>query len=170
MNKIISSIIIFILILVSISPIYAKVHSSHRTSVKSSTSTSAKSTISNAKSYATPKNFTSKYNSSNIKTEKIKEASNYSSYSATNMFTPNFWTAMWLFSCMNNNTRTVTEQDIAKELEERGYTDEEIRDILTEGEEAKLAQQEEDNNVIIWVVIIAVILITFLIVSLFIIY
>ena len=140
-------IILTIAILIALTTVvYAKVggHVSHVG--HSSSHTSTKSTISGTKTYTTPKNFTSKYNTSNIKTEKVQESTHYSNYSATNMFRPNFWTAMWLFACMNNNSTAVTEQDIAKELEERGYTQEEIQDILKEGEEAKQAQEEQDKQ------------------------
>lgn len=158
-------IILTIAILIALTTVvYAKVggHASHVS--HSSSHTSSKSTVTGAKTYTTPKNFTSKYNTSNIKTEKVQEASNYSSYSATNMFRPNFWTAMWVFACMNNNSTAVTEQDIAKELEERGYTQEEIQDILKEGEEAKQAQEEQDKQdttVLFWIIgiIVAVIIV-----------
>ena len=144
MKKIIILTIAILIVLTTV--VYAKVggHASHVS--HSSSHTSSKSTISGAKTYTTPKNFTSKYNTSNIKTEKVQEASNYSGYSSSNTFRPNFWTAMWAFQCMHDNTEEVTEQDIAKELEERGYTQEEIQDILKEGEEAKQAKEEQDKQ------------------------
>lgn len=64
---------------------------------------------------------------------------------------------MWAFQCINNNGEA-TEQDIAKELEERGYTEEEIKEILAEGEEAKKqVEEEEKNNTKIAIIIFAVI-------------
>ena len=157
MKKLIS-IFIIVLMLFSISSIsYGAVRSSARaSSVKSSSikssSSSVKSTSTSTKSSSTSgvknisgyKSFTPKYNSSNIKTEKINSNPvNYTNYSSTNMFTPNVWTAMWLFQCMHDNTEQVSEQDIAKELEERGYTQEEIDEILAEGRMA----QEEDKQI-----------------------
>lgn len=177
MKKIISLTIIMLLVLTTIS--YASVartahvssHSSvHTTSRASSTS---KSTVTGAKTYTTPKSFTSKYNSSNIKTEKVvSEPKNYTNYSTSNIFRPNFWTAMWAFQCMRDNTEQVTEQDIAKELEERGYSQEEIQKILKEGEEAKQAeekQNEENNKIVGYIVagIIGVIIIIFIIAIIF---
>ena len=50
---------------------------------------------------------------------------------------------MWAFQCIHDSTEQVSEQDIAKELEERGYTKEEIDEILAEGRMA----QEEDKQV-----------------------
>lgn len=157
MKKLIS-IFIIVLMLFSISNIsYGAVRSSARassvksTSIKSSSS-SIKSTSTSTKSSSTSgvknisgyKSFTPKYNSSNIKTEKINSNPvNYMNYSSTNMFTPNVWTAMWAFQCIHDSTEQVSEQDIAKELEERGYTKEEIDEILAEGRMA----QEEDKQV-----------------------
>lgn len=152
MKKIKLIIIIFIIALVIPTYSYAKVgaHASHSIHTTSH-STSGKTTISGAKTstktYTTPKSFTSKYNTSNIKTNKVQESSHYSSYNSSNIFRPNFWTAMWAFQCMHDNTEEVTEQDIAKELEERGYTQEEIQEILKEGEQAKEeAQKQEDEE------------------------
>ena len=51
---------------------------------------------------------------------------------------------MWAFQCIHDSTEQVSEQDIAKELEERGYTAKEIGEILAEGRMA----QEEDKQVI----------------------
>lgn len=127
---------------------HASSHSSvHSSSSKSSSGSSSK-TISGAKSYTVPKNFTSKYNSSNIKTEKVQEATHYNNYSTSNFFTPNFWTAMWAFQCLHDGTEKVTEQDIAKELEERGYSQEEIQEILKEGEQAKAAEEQDKQDTI----------------------
>ena len=103
------------------------------------------------------KTFTPKYNASNIKTEKVNSnPSNYTKYSSTSLFKPNAWTAMWVFACMNNNSKEVTEQDIAKELEERGYSEEEINSILEEGKQAQKedAEDEEKNKKIVLVVVI----------------
>ena len=152
MKKVISLTIIMLLALTTIS--YASVaHTAHVSSHSSvhtisRASSTIKSTVSGAKTYTTPKSFTSKYNSSNIKTEKVvSEPKNYTNYSTSNIFRPNFWTAMWAFQCMHDNTEQVTEQDIAKELEERGYTQEEIQEILQEGEQAKEeAQKQEDEE------------------------
>ena len=166
MKKVISLTIIMLLALTTISyaKAHASAHSSAHVSSKSSSSTS-KTTVSGAKTYTTPKSFTSKYNSSNIKTEKVvSEPKNYTNYSTNNIFRPNFWTAMWAFQCMNNNSKEVTEQDIAKELEERGYSQEEIQEILKEGEATKQAedkQNEENNKIVAYIIagIIAVIII-----------
>ena len=174
MKKIISLTIIMLLALTTISyaKAHASAHSSAHVSSKSSSSTS-KTTVSGAKTYTTPKSFTSKYNSSNIKTEKVvSEPKNYTNYSTSNIFRPNFWTTMWAFQCMHDNTEQVTEQDIAKELEERGYSQEEIQEILKEGEEAKQAeekQNEENNKIVGYIVvgIIGVITITFIIAIIF---
>lgn len=128
------------------SAIHSSTHitTSHSSTGKSSSTTKAASAT---KTYTTPKNFVSKYNSSNIKTEKVNSnPTNFEKYSSSNIFKPNFWTSMWLFTCMNNNTKEATEQDIAKELEERGYTEEEVKEILQEGEKAKNAEQEEQKN------------------------
>lgn len=172
--KLISLIIIGILIL-GVPAVYGKAHAhahvSHSTSHASSHSTStskssgAKTTIKGytshaGKTYTAPKSFSSKYNSSNIKTGTVNSNPNhYTSYSASNMFRPNFWTAMWAFKCMDNNTKEVTEQDISKELEERGYSQEEIKEILKEGEEAKQAeeQQQKEDIKVFWIVIICLI-------------
>ena len=145
MKKIIS--LIIILIIISMTTIsFAKIGGA-RASSHSSTS----HTTSSAKSYSGVKNisgyktFTPKYNSSNIKTEKVNDnPTYYKNYSSTNMFTPNAWTAMWAFQCIHDTAEQVSEQDIAKELEERGYTQEEIDEILAEGRMA----QEEDKQVI----------------------
>lgn len=149
MKKIIS--LIIILIIISMTTIsFAKIGgaraSSHSSSVKSSSSTSStKSSYSGVKNISGYKTFTPKYNSSNIKTEKVNDnPTYYKNYSSTNMFTPNVWTAMWAFQCIHDSTEQVSEQDIAKELEERGYTPEEIDQILDEGRMA----QEEDKQVI----------------------
>lgn len=133
--------------------VYAKAHSSahsshsstHSTTHSTKSITGAKSTP--GKTYTTPKSFTSKYNSSNIKTNKVVEnPNNYTKYSVSNTFRPNFWTAMWAFQCMHDNTEEVTEQDIAKELEERGYTEDEINEIIQDGENAKQLQSEEEKK------------------------
>lgn len=121
--------ILMLILLICIPAAYAKgahvsAHSSSHVSVHSSSHVSTPE--SRAKTYTTPPN---------IKTSKVQEASNYHNYSSTNVFRPNFWTAMWAFQCMHDNTEEVTEQDIAKELEERGYTQEEIDKILAEGRE-----------------------------------
>ena len=161
MRKILSIIILTIIISTLICSItYARaVHSSVRSTPRTSThsSTHSSTKITGTKTYTTPKNFTSKYNSSNIKTEKVNpNPEAYKSFSTTNIFRPNFWTAMWAFQCINNNGQA-TEQDIAKELEERGYTEEEIKEILAEGEEAKKqAEEEEKNNTKIAIIIFAV--------------
>ena len=149
MKKVIIT-MIFIAIIAIPTISIARPHVSHSTSHKSSTSHSTtihsstpKTTI---KSYKT---FTPKYNTSNIKTEKINSnPSNYTKYSSTSLFKPNAWTAMWLFACMNNNSKEVTEQDIAKELEERGYSEDEINSILEEGkqEQKEDAEDEKKNN------------------------
>lgn len=176
MKKIISLTIIMLLALTTIT--YARVaHTSHVSShssvhTTSKASSTSKSTVSGAKTYTTPKSFTSKYNSSNIKTEKVvSEPKNYSNYSTSNIFRPNFWTAMWAFQCMNNNSKEVTEQDIAKELEERGYSQEEIQQILAEGEEAKQAEdkQNEENKIEAYIIsgIIVVIIIIIIIAIIF---
>ena len=166
MKKVIIT-IIFIAIIAIPTISIARPHVSHSTSHKSSTShttthsSTPKTTI---KSYKT---FTPKYNASNIKTEKINSnPSNYTKYSSTSLFKPNAWTAMWLFACMNNNSKEVTEQDIAKELEERGYSEEEINSILEEGKQAQKedAEDEDRNNkialgiVIIFVIVIGMII------------
>ena len=170
MKKIVILSIIILMMLTT--SCYAKAHahahsahsSSHSTSHSTSKSTGSKSSstskskISGVKTYSTPKNFKSKYNSSNIKTEKVTEAKNYSNYSTSNTFRPNFWTAMWAFQCMKNNTNEVTEQDIAKELEERGYSQEEIKEILKEGEQAKNeAEKENKKHVLIAISLISII-------------
>ena len=172
--KLISLIIIGILIL-GATTVYGKAtahaHASHSTSHASSHSTStsksssAKTTIKGytshaGKTYTAPKSFSSKYNSSNIKTGTVNSnPSHFASYSTSNMFRPNFWTAMWAFKCMDNNTKEVTEQDISKELEERGYSQEEIKEILKEGEEAKQAeeQQKKEDDKIFLIVLICLI-------------
>lgn len=138
------------------------------TSSKSTSSTSSKTTITKPKTYTTPKTFKSKYNSDNIKKEVVNSTPvNYQKYSTSNMFTPNFWTAMWVFQCMHDNTEQVTEQDIAKELEERGYSEEEINEILAEGEEAKKAvQKEEDEKHQVFIKILAAIAVAALIIIL----
>lgn len=155
MKKIIGLIIILILISITTTSL-AKVGggarggaraSSHSSTSHSSTShtTSSAKSYSGVKSISGYKTFTPKYNSSNIKTEKVNEnPTYYTNYSSTNMFTPNVWTAMWAFQCIHDSTEQVSEQDIAKELEERGYTPEEIDEILAEGRMA----QEEDKQVI----------------------
>ena len=133
---------------------HASSHSSSHSSSSKSSSGSSSKTITGAKSYTAPKNFTSKYNSSNIKTEKVQEATHYNNYSTSNFFTPNFWTAMWAFQCIHDSTEKVTEQDIAKELEERGYSQEEIQEILKEGEQAKVAEEEQnkkDSTMLWWI-------------------
>ena len=161
MRKILSIIILTIIISTLICSItYARAvrgsaRSTPRTTTHSSTHSSTK--ITGAKTYTTPKNFTSKYNSSNIKTEKVNpNPQHYKNFSTTNIFQPNFWTAMWAFQCINNNGQA-TEQDIAKELEERGYTEEEIKEILAEGEEAKKqVEEEEKNNTKTAIIVIAI--------------
>lgn len=163
MKKLISLFIIFTIIMLLFSTVsYGKVRTSGgvraktSTSIKSSTSskststkssgsttksTTKASTIKGVKDVGSYKTFTSKYNNSNIKTEKVNtNPTNYTNYNTTSIFRPNAWTAMWLFTCMNNNSNEVTEQDIAKELEERGYTQDEIKEILEEG---KMAQEED---------------------------
>ena len=128
MKKIVSIFIILILAMSAITVSYGAVRgggsrvSSARSSSVKSTSTTAKSpTTSGVKSISGYKTFTPKYNSSNIKTEKVNSnPTNYKNYSSTNMFTPNVWTAMWAFQCIHDSTEQVSEQDIAKELEERG--------------------------------------------------
>ena len=162
MKKILSIIILTIIISTLICSVtYARaVHSSVRSTSKTSThsSTHSSTKITGAKTYTTPKNFTSKYNSSNIKTEKVNpNPQHYKNFSTTNIFQPNFWTAMWAFQCISDNGEA-TEQDIAKELEERGYTEEEIKEILAEGEEAKKqVEEEEKNNNKIAIIIFAVV-------------
>ena len=150
MKKIIGLIIILILISITTTSL-AKVGGGARGGARASSHSSTSHTTSSAKSYSGVKNisgyktFTPKYNSSNIKTEKVNEnPTYYTNYSSTNMFTPNVWTAMWAFQCIHDSTEQVSEQDIAKELEERGYTSEEIDEILAEGRMA----QEEDKQVI----------------------
>lgn len=150
MKKIISLIIILILISITTTSL-AKVGGGARGGARTSSHSSTSHTTSSAKSYSGVKSisgyktFTSKYNSSNIRTEKVNDnPTYYTNYSSTNMFTPNAWTAMWAFQCIHDNTEQVSEQDIAKELEERGYTPEEIDEILAEGRMA----QEEDKQVI----------------------
>lgn len=143
MKKIISLIIIFITIISLTTVSLAVVRGGARSSSARSTSSSVKST-STAKSSSSTKNISGKtvaqkYNASNIKTEKVNSnLTYYKNYSSTNMFTPNFWMMMWAFQCLHDNTKQISEQDIAKELEERGYTQEEVNEILTE---AKLPQE-----------------------------
>ena len=146
MKKIISLIIILIIIsmtTISLAKVGAGARGSARASSHSSSShTTSYSGVKNISGYKT---FTPKYNSSNIKTEKVNNnPTYYKNYSSTNMFTPNAWTALWAFQCIHDSTEQVSEQDIAKELEERGYTSEEIDEILAEGRMA----QEEDKQVI----------------------
>ena len=162
MRRILSIIILTIIINTLICSItYARaVHSSVRSTPKTTThssSTHSSTKITGVKTYTTPKNFTSKYNSSNIKTKKVNPNPEvYKNFSTTNIFRPNFWTAMWAFQCINNNGQA-TEQDIAKELEERGYTEEEIKEILAEGEEAKKqVEEEEKNNTKTAIIVIAI--------------
>lgn len=150
MKKIIGLIIILILISITTTSL-AKVGGGARGGARASSHSSTSHTTSSAKSYSGVKNisgyktFTPKYNSSNIKTEKVNDnPTYYTNYSSTNMFTPNVWTAMWAFQCIHDSTEQVSEQDIAKELEERGYKPEEIDEILAEGRMA----QEEDKQVI----------------------
>ena len=200
MKTIICKILILVAILSCIAiPVYARasVHSSHSTHITthstphtsthstthsssshSTTSSSKSKTITGAKSYSTPKTYTkpktytSKYNSSNIKRQTVNtNPSHFSSYSSTNIFRPNFWTAMWAFNCMkdngNNNSKEVTEQDIAKELEERGYSQDEIKDILKDGEKAKEETNKEDRKQAIIagiVIIVGVIIISGLVI------
>lgn len=185
MKKIILRILILTIILFSMAiPVYAKatVHvtthstphisthstTTHSSSSHSTTSSGSKSrTITGAKSYSTPKTYTapktytSKYNSSNIKTQTVNtNPTHFSSYSSTNIFRPNFWTAMWAFNCMkdngNDNSKEVTEQDIAKELEERGYSQDEINEILKDGEKAKEEINKENEKFAIIIPIIAI--------------
>ena len=150
MKKVISLIMIFITIIslstVSLAVVHGARASSSKISTAKSTSTTAKSTsTSGVKSISGYKTFTPKYNSSNIKTQKVNDnPTYYKNYSSTNMFRPNVWTAMWAFHCIHDSTEQVSKQDIAKELEERGYTQEEIDEILAEGRMA----QEEDKQVI----------------------
>lgn len=157
------------------------IHSSHSTThsttshsttksagtVKSGKTITGYKSSTSSKTYTTPKTYTSKYNSSNIKTQTVNSnPSHFSSYSSTNMFRPNFWTAMWAFNCMkdngNDNSKEVTEQDIAKELEERGYSQDEIKEILKDGEKAKEETDKEDRKKTI--LGIAVIIIFFIII------
>lgn len=168
MKQIVGIITLLIIIFIC-NPVYARaVHSSVRSTPKTSThsSTHSSTKITGAKTYTTPKNFTSKYNTSNIKTEKVNpNPEAYKNFSTTNIFRPNFWTAMWAFQCINNNGEA-TEQDIAKELEERGYTEEEIKEILAEGEEAKKQVEEEEKNNNKIAIIIFAVLVTICIVGL----
>lgn len=62
----------------------------------------------------------------------------------------------------NDNSKEVTEQDIAKELEERGYSQDEIKEILKDGEKAKEETDKEDRKKTI--LGIAVIIIFFIII------
>lgn len=155
------------------------IHSSHSTThsttshsttksagtVKSGKTITGYKSSTSSKTYTTPKTYTSKYNSSNIKTQTVNSnPSHFSSYSSTNMFRPNFWTAMWAFNCMkdngNDNSKEVTEQDIAKELEERGYSQDEINEILKDGEKAKEETDKEDRKkTILGIVVITIFLI-----------
>ena len=157
------------------------VHSSHSTThsttshsttksagtVKSGKTITGYKSSTSSKTYTTPKTYTSKYNSSNIKTQTVNSnPSHFSSYSSTNMFRPNFWTAMWAFNCIkdngNDNSKEVSEQDIAKELEERGYSQDEIKEILKDGEKAKEETDKEDRKKTI--LGIAIIIIFFIII------
>lgn len=169
--KIFIGIITILTIIFLSNPVYARVRSSIRSTTKSTTHSSSvhsSTKVSSVKKYTTPKTFTSKYNASNIKTEKVNSNPEvYKNFSTSNMFTPNFWTAMWAFQCFNNNSQ-VTEQDIAKELEERGYTEEEIKEILAEGEEAKKQVEIEENNnkkILTIISIVALIIIIILIIA-----
>ena len=155
MKKIICLITIFIILIILPVVVFA-VRGGGRAS--SSHSTSSVKSTSATKSVTGYKTFTPKYNSSNIKTEKVNgEPTRYTSYSSTNMFTPNAWTAMWALQCMHDATEQVSEQDIAKELEERGYTQQEVDEILQEG---RLAQEEDKqkkeqiDNAVKWILII----------------
>ena len=178
MKKIIGLIIILILISITTTSL-AKVGGGARGGARASSHSSSSHTTSSAKSYSGVKNisgyktFTPKYNSSNIKTEKVNNnPTYYKNYSSTNMFTPNAWTALWAFQCIHDSTEQVSEQDIAKELEERGYTPEEIDEILAEGRMAQeedkqvIAEQERISNYILigFVVIIVIIIIVGIIV------
>ena len=142
MKKVISLIMIFITIISLSTVSLAVVHGARASSSKISTAKS--SSTSGVKSISGYKTFTPKYNSSNIKTQKVNyNPTYYKNYSSTNMFRPNVCTAMWAFQCIRDSTEQVSEQDIAKELEERGYTQEEIDEILVEGRMA----QEKDKQV-----------------------
>ena len=140
-NKIISLTIIMILALTTISYTKAHVsaHSSHtsHTSTHSakSTSSASKASSSSSKTVSGAKTTNKTYTKSNIKTEKVNNnASYYKNYSSSNFFTPNAWFLLWAFQPHGSGTNgEVTEQDIAKELEERGYSQEEIQEILKEG-------------------------------------
>lgn len=115
---------------------HSSVHSSHssHTSTKSTSSTS-KVSSSSSKTVSGAKTASETYTKSNIKTEKVNDnASHYKNYSSSNFFTPNAWFWLWAFKPHGSGTNgEVTEQDIAKELEERGYSQEEIQEILKEG-------------------------------------
>lgn len=168
MKKVIIT-IIFITIIAIPTINIAKPHVSHSTLHKSSTSHSTTHSSTPKTTIKSYKTFTPKYNASNIKTEKVNSnPSNYTKYSSTSLFKPNAWTAMWVFACMNNNSKEVTEQDIAKELEERGYSEEEINSILEEGKQAQKedAEDEERNNKIaIGIVIIFVVIVIGMIIA-----
>lgn len=69
---------------------------------------------------------------------------------------------------MNNNSKEVTEQDIAKELEERGYSEEEINSILEEGKQAQKEDAEDEdrnNKIALGIVIIFVIIVIGMIIA-----
>ena len=141
-KKIISLTIIMLILLTTV--IYARgahssAHSSHtsHTSTHSTKSTSSTSKVSSSssKTVSGAKTANKTYTKSNIKTEKVNDnASYYKNYSSSNFFTPNAWFWLWAFHPHGSGTNgEVTEQDIAKELEERGYSQEEIQEILKEG-------------------------------------
>lgn len=142
MKKVISLTIIMLILLTTV--IYARgahssAHSSHtsHTSTHSTKSTSSTSKVSSSssKTVSGAKTANKTYTKSNIKTEKVNNnASYYKNYSSSNFFTPNAWFLLWALQPHGSGTNgEVTEQDIAKELEERGYSQEEIQEILKEG-------------------------------------
>ena len=73
----------------------------------------------------------------------------------------------------NYKNLIVDVEGIAKELEERGYTEDEIKEILAEGNEAKKqVQEQEDNNkrvgkivAIIGIIIIMILIIAAIIIN-----
>lgn len=128
--------------------------SSTSSSSKSKSSTSSHTTSSKAKSSSSGKSYTTTKSSTGRTTvthETVKPKTNesivnnnptyYKNYSTTSRYSlTNSIFTYYMISSMFKNKNDVSEQDVAKALEEKGYSEEETKQILDE------AKTEESEN------------------------
>lgn len=152
---------------------YRSSTSSRPSSLKSGTKTyrpSNKTTIprtsSSSKSKTTTKNYTS--NNYSIKRRNTSSSSHYvpryynrysdTRYYSNNGFYENYW-RYYAISHLFRNKERVSEKDIVRELEKKGYTEKEINQILKGANDEQEKENKDNKKLLIAAIIILIIVI-----------